>query len=152
MKEPIRRYVALVKKLFIVFSVVMIFFIMNALVFAFSGYLVFKILAPAAIVLYFTVYGLYALRVQMGTAIGIEVTNEVVHVKTKRKTFTYDVRCGCKSVKVKKNRFICIFETQDSRDSFIFYRKVPFAKAYEEGFTEEDIARFYSAALRTEED
>lgn len=91
------------------------------------------------------VYGVYSFRVSMGTVIGIEVTAKVVHLYTKRKTFTYDAHMGCVAVKVKRNRYVCTFETQDSRDSFLFYRHAPFSKYSDEQFTEEDIVSFCPA-------
>ena len=140
-KALIVNYVRLVKKLFVIFSCVMLPAVMVCLIFAFGGSIAFCILAPALIIAYLTVYALYALRVSMGIVLGAEVTESVVHLKTKRKTFTYDARCGCVGVKVKKNKFVCTFRTQTSEDTFTFLRRVPFAKRYEEGFGEDEMRR-----------
>lgn len=90
-------------------------------------------------------YGAYALQVSMGTVIGLETTAKVVHLYTKRKTFTYDIRMGCVAVKVKGSRYLCTFETQDSRDKFTFYKHAPFSKYTDGQFTEEDIRSFCPA-------
>lgn len=144
-KPCVVRYVRLVKKLFIAVSCIFLPAIMVCLVFAFSGAMAFWIITPALLVAYLVLYGFYAMRVSMGTAVGIEVTGEVVHVKTPRKTFTYDVKRGCVAVSVKSNRYVCTFQTIDSRDSFLFYRRPPFSKPYEQAFTDEEIASFYPA-------
>lgn len=148
-KAGIVKYVSIMKKLFVMFSIVALPAIMVCLIFAFSDAIAFQIIAPVAIAVYLFVYGAYALRVSMGTVIGIEVTAQVVHLRTKRKTFTYDVKRGCVAMKVTKRRFVGTFETQDSREKFVFYRRVLFSKWSEEQFTPEEIARFYPA-LETE--
>lgn len=91
------------------------------------------------------VYGLYSMRISMGTVIGLEITDKLVYLHTKRKIFTYDVKMGCVAVKVKGNRYICTFETQDSRDKFTFYRHAPFSKYSDAQFTEDDISAFCPA-------
>lgn len=142
-KPAVLNFVKIWKKLFILFSIVAIPGIMVCLVFAFMKAMAFWIIAPAAILIYLTVYAVYALHISMGAAIGFEATDKVVHVITKRKTYTYDVKRGCVDVKVTKRKFVCTFETQNSRDKFTFYRRVMFAKRYEEQFTPEEIASFY---------
>ncbi len=92
-----------------------------------------------------TVYGFYTMRVSLGTVLGLEMNDRVVYLHTKRKIFTYDVKMGCVAVKVKGNKFICTFETQDSRDKFIFYRHAPFSKYSDKQFTEDDISAFCPA-------
>ena len=143
MKEGIQKFVKIIKRLFIVYSIVVLFATMVCGVFAFNKVFAFYFVTPVLIVAWLVVYGLYAMRVSMGTVIGIEVTNEVVHLKTKRKTYTYDREHGCEKIKIKGNKFIGTFSTQKSRDSFIFYRRVLFTSYHEEQFTVEDIARFY---------
>ena len=143
MKEGILKYVNTVKKLFIVFSVVVLSAFMVSAVFAFNRFAAFYIITPALLLLWLVIYGLYAMRVSMGTVIGIEIAGEVVHVKTKRRTYTYDLEHGCESIKVKNNKFIGTFATDRSRDKFIFYRRVLFSRYHEEQFTIEDIARFF---------
>ena len=102
---------------------------MVLLVFAFNGTALGKpiFFSAAAVVLigYFIAYGFYTMRVSLGTVLGIETTNEVVHLHTARKTYTYDVRMGCVGVKEHRNRFVAVFRTQDSRDSFTFYKHAP---------------------------
>ncbi len=142
-KPAILNYVKIWKKFFVLFSIVAIPALMVCLVFAFMKAMAFWIITPAIFVVYLTVYGFYALRISMGAAIGFETTDKVVHVITKRKTYTYDVKRGCVGVKATKRRFVCTFETQDSTDKFTFYRRVMFAKRYEEQFTPEEIASFY---------
>ena len=134
-KADIVRFVKIVKRLFLIFSVFAIAAEMVLLVFAFMGYLGCIIGACALGVGYIVVYAVYALRLSMGAALGIDVTDKVVHVKTKRKIFTYDVKRGCVGVKVKRNKFVATFETQDSRDSFTFYRRVWFSPHGAEQFT-----------------
>ena len=143
MKEGILKFVKIIKRLFIAFTALMVLAIMVSFVFAFNKVFAVYFIAPGLLVAWLVVYGLYAMRVSMGTVIGIEVTNEVVHLKTKRKTYTYDRERGCENIKVKGNQFIGTFATERSRDKFIFYRRVPFTKYHEEQFTIEDIARFY---------
>ncbi len=142
-KADIVRFVKIVKRLFFVFSIVAIFAEMILLVFSFMNYLGCIIAACVLGVGYLALYGVYALRVSMGTVIGIDVTDKVVHVKTKRKTWTYDVKRGCVGMKVKRNKFVATFQTQDSRDSFIFYRRVWFSPHGEEQFTADEIRMFY---------
>ena len=144
-KDGIVKYVGIVKKLFLALSFVAIPAFMVCLVLAFSGFKPFAFVAPAVGVGYLVIYGFYAMRVSMGTVLGVEVTDKVVHLKTKRKTFTYDVKRGCVGVKIYNNRFVCIFQTQDSRDGFIFYRRVLFSKYSEEQFTRDDLRAFYPA-------
>lgn len=142
-KKGVLKFVKIVKRLFIAMSVILLPLIMICLVYAVSGYAAFWIITPVLVVAYFVAYGFYAMRLSMGTVTGVEITDKVVHVRTPRKTFTYDVRMGCIGVKVKKNAFVCTFQTQDSRDTFIFYRRVLFSPSYQEQFTREEVARFY---------
>ena len=142
-KADIVRFVKIVKRIFLAFSVVAIAAEMILLVFAFMGYLGCIIAACAVGVGYIAIYAVYALRTSMGTVLGMEVTDKVVHVKTKRRIFTYDVKRGCVGVKVRKNRFVATFETQDSRDSFTFYRRVLFSPHGGEQFTADEIRMFY---------
>ena len=150
-KADIVRFVKIVKRLFLIFSVFAIAAEMVLLVFAFMGYLGCIIGACALGVGYIVVYAVYALRLSMGAALGIDVTDKVVHVKTKRKIFTYDVKRGCVGVKVKRNKFVATFETQDSRDSFTFYRRVWFSPHGAEQFTADEIRMFYPALEEDEE-
>ena len=143
MKEGILRYVKIIKRLYVAFCIVMGIALMVSMVFAFNKVFAFYFIAPVLAVVWLTVYGLYALRVSMGTVIGIEVTNEVVHLKTKRKTYTYDRERGCENIKVKGNKFVGTFANNKTRDKFIFYRRVLFSKYQDEQFTAADIARFY---------
>ena len=106
MKEGILRYVNTVKKLFVAFSVVVLGAFMVSAVFAFNKFFAFYFIAPALLLLWLVVYGLYAMRVSLGTVIGIEITKQVVHLKTKRKTYTYDVQNGCENIQVKGNKFV----------------------------------------------
>ncbi len=148
MKQPpsILRYVDVVRKCFIALSCIVLPGIMVCAVFAFAGDLAFRIVTPVLLIAYLVVYGWYALRVSMGTVIGLETTEDVVHVRTKRRTFTYDVRAGCVRVRETKHAYIVSFRTQTAQDSFLFYRRAPFSKPYETAFTAEDIARFYQPA------
>ena len=140
------KYTAVMKKLFIAFSVVMIPVIMLLLLFGVNGtdigMPIFLSAAAVALVLYFIVYGYYTMRVTLGTVLGVETTNEVVHLHTARKTYTYDVHMGCVQLKEHKNRFVAVFETQDSRDSFVFFKHAPFSAFSDAQFTAEDISRF----------
>ena len=142
-KEKLLKFVKLARKLFIILSCVAIPALMVCLVFAFMGAMAFWIITPVVFVGYLALYAVYAMYFSMGVVIGVEVTDKVVHIKTKRKTFTYDVHMGCVDMKVYKNRFVGTFQTQDSRDKFTFYRRVPFGKMYEEQFTVHEVAAFY---------
>ena len=142
-KQGIVKYAKIMKRLFVVMSIVVLPLFMLCLVYAFMGFAAFWIITPVLGVGYLTAYGFYAMRLSMGTVTGIEVTDKVVHVKTPRKTFTYDVRMGCIAVRVKKNKFICTFRTEDSKDTFLFYRRVLFSPYYQEQFTKEEVAQFY---------
>ncbi len=142
-KNTVRRYVDIMKKLFIGFSVIAIPSFMVCLVYAFSGFAAFYFITPVIGVVYLTVYAFYALRISMGTVYGTEITDKVVHLQTKRKVFTYDVKSGCVGVKVKKSKFIATFQTQDSRDKFVFPRRFVFFGNGEEQFSEDEIRSFY---------
>jgi hypothetical protein len=144
-KTGIRKYVTVLRNLFIAFSIVVIPAFLACLSLAFCRFAAFYILAPAVGISYFVVYGLYAMRVSMGTVIAVETTDRVVHLRTRRKTFTYDLNGGCVAVSVYKNRFVCTFESENARDRFVFYRYVPFTPRYEEQFTAEEIGLFYPA-------
>lgn len=145
MKEQpfVIRYVRAMKRCILLLSCIAIPAIMVCAVFAFLGYIGFWIVTPVALVAYLALYGWYALRVSMGTVIGTEVTDTVVHVKTKCTVYTYDVKSGCIAVRQKKNCWIATFRTQTSQDSFIFYRRAPFSRPYETAFTQEDIDAFW---------
>ena len=87
-KESIANYVRIMKKLFVIFSCFMIVAIMVSLTFAFSQFVAFYVIAPLLIVAYLVAYGFYAIRVSMSVVIAVEVTDLVIHLKTKRRTFT----------------------------------------------------------------
>lgn len=142
-KEGVRRYVQIMKKLFLIFSFIAIPAFMVCLVFAFSGFPVFVYIAPAVGLVYLVVYGCYAMCVSMGTVIGIEITDKILHIKTKRKTFSYDVHSGCVGMKVTDRKFVGTFETQTSRDKFTFYRRVLFSRYSDEQFTVDEIRLFF---------
>lgn len=143
MKEGVQRYVSIMKKLFLIFSFIAIPAFMTCLVFAFSGFSVFIYISPAVGVLYLAVYGFYAMFVSMGTVIGMEITDKMIHIKTKRKTFSYDVHAGCVDMKVTDRKFVGTFETQTSRDKFTFYRRVLFSRYSDEQFTVDEIRLFF---------
>lgn len=142
------KYVSVMKKLIVIALVLAVVIAFPCLVLGLhasgGAKIIFLVVAALVLVAYFVFYAFYALNVSMGTVLEIEVTDKVVHLITKRKTFTYDVKMGCVAVKAKGNRYVCTFETQDSRDKFIFYRRAPFTSFSDEGFTEEDIRRFYT--------
>lgn len=145
MKEGVVKYVKIVKRLFIAFSVVALPALMVSLVFALNGIWACYIVAPVILLVWLVVYALYAMYVSMGAVLGVEIAGGSVNVKTKRKSFTYDVDGGCIDVKVKKNSFVCTFRNRNSQDKFIFYRRVLFSKYSEEQFTSDDIRPFYPA-------
>lgn len=149
-KPAIEKYVGIMKRLFLLFSAVTLPALMVCFVFALLKYAAFWIISPVLAVLWFTVYGLYAMHVSMGTVLGMEITDKVIHLRTKRRTYTYDARSGCVAVKATKRKFVATFETQDSRDKFVFYRRVLFAKSFEEQFTPSEIALFYPAVEEME--
>ncbi len=143
-KPPaLEKYVRSVKKAFVIFSCFALPAMMVCAVFAFLGYVGFWFVLPAVIVVYLVVYGYYAMYVSMGTVIALEVTDQVVHLTTKRKIFTYDVQGGCIGVKAKNGKYVATFRTHDSQDSFIFYTHVPFSRHYEAAFDKEDLRAFY---------
>ena len=141
------KYVRRMKLLFIAFTVFMVPAIMVFLVYAFNtegNYrIIFSVASACAILLFLCVYTFYALQVTLGTVIALQRTDKVVHLTTKRKVFTYDAVMGCVDVKGKRRKFVCTFETQDSRDKFIFYVRAPFSSFSDTQFTEEDIRGFY---------
>ena len=143
-QPTVLRYVRSMKKAMVIFSFFAIPAIMVCAVFAFLNYIGFWIVTPVAVIAYLAVYAVYALRVSMGTVIGLEVTNDVVHVKTKRAVYTYDVRSGCVGVRKKKHGWVATFRTQDAQDCFTFYSRAPFAKPYETAFTQADIDSFWN--------
>ena len=147
-KQGAVKYVRLMRKLFTALSCVALPVFMVLLVFAFNGTAHGKpiFFSAAAVVLigYFIAYGFYTMRVSLGTVLGIETTNEVVHLHTARKTYTYDVRMGCVGVKEHRNRFVAVFRTQDSRDNFTFYKHAPFSSFSDGQFSSGDISRFFS--------
>lgn len=142
-KAGIVRYVRTVKKLFIAFSAVSIPLFFVSLTFAVAGYTAFFLIAPALGILYFALYAVYALRVSMGTVIGVELTEDTIRLKTPRKTFSYDARSGCIGVKKKGKKFIATFCTANSKDSFIFYNRVLFSPYGEEQFTIKEMTVIY---------
>ena len=152
MKEQpvILRYVRFVKKLFVALSCVVIPALMVCGVFAFIGYVGFWIVTPVLLVAYLAVYGWYALRVSMGTAVGTEITKEVVHIKTKRGIYTYDVRTGCVAIRETSRGWVATFRTQTSQESYIFYRRPPLSKPYETAFTAADIDAFWHGGAEAE--
>lgn len=105
-KEGIVRYVRTVRKLLIAFSAVAVPLFFVCLTFAIARYAAFWIITPVLGVLYFTLYGVYVMRVSLGTVLGVQLTEELIYVKTLRKTFAYDRREGCVSV-TKKGKKIC---------------------------------------------
>ena len=149
------KYVRRIKAAYTLFSALFIVAFMVLLVFAFNGSDVGKpvFFSVAAVLLigYFISYGLYTSRVTLGTVLGIETTDLVVHLHTPRKTYTYDVRMGCVGAREYKNRFVAVFETQDSRDSFIFYKHAPLSSYADGQFTLSDIARFASGSPESSE-
>ena len=142
MKAPIVRYVNLIRRICTVILAVLFVCTMISLLFAFNRYIGFMILAPVFFILFLALYGVYAVKIGLNTVIGLEVTEEVIHVKTRRKTFTFDAG-SCSGVKETDRKFVCTFLSEGASDSFTFLRRVPFAKAGEEGFTEEDIRLVY---------
>lgn len=149
-KEGVARYVTIMRRMFIGFAVVMIPAALICFAYAFSGYIGFWIISAALVVALIAAYCVYAMYVSMGAVVGFEITDKVLHVKTRRKTFTYDAGMGCVGVKVSRKKFIATFETRDSRDKFIFYRKVWFSKHFEEQFTVEEIKLFYPELAEVE--
>ena len=145
-KEGVVKYVNIVKRLFMAFSIVMIPFFLFCLFLAVRPYAAFWIITPAVAVLYFVVYGFYAMRVSMGTALGFQIVGSTVRVQTKRKTFIYDLSDGEIFVKESSRKYIVTFRADGAQDSFIFYRRVAFTPYHEEQFTKEDIRLIYSAA------
>ncbi len=137
-------YVRRMKKIFVIFSCFAIPALMVCGVFAFLGYVGFWFVLPAALIVYLALYAFYAMYVSMGTVLSVEVTEQVVHVVTKRKTFTYDAG-SCVAVRAKSGRYVATFRGNDSQDSFIFYTRVPFTGRYEGAFTKEDLRAFYPA-------
>lgn len=140
------KFVKLMKILFLLLTIVIVpvVMIMTALACNVKGLpcVILSVSVAVLVVFWLTVYGFYALRVSMGTVLGTEITAKVVHLHTNRKIFTYDVKMGCVAVKVRKNRFVCTFETQDSRDKFTFYRHAPFSKYSDGQFSADDVAAF----------
>lgn len=156
MKDKVRgersgsvKYVKLMGRLFLCWSIVLLPTLMIFLVLAFNTKgtecVLYSIGSALLALAFFVSYGFYTFRVTLGTVIGLEQTDKVVHLHTKRKTFTYDAHMGCVEVKVKRNRYVCVFETQDSRDSFLFYRHAPFSKYSDGQYTDRDIAGFCPA-------
>ena len=144
-KEGIVRYVRTVRKLLIAFSAVAVPLFFVCLTFAIARYAAFWIVTPVLGVLYFTVYGVYVMRVSLGTVLGIQLTEELIYVKTLRKTFAYDRREGCVSVTKKGKKYVATFRTQDAQDSFLFYSRVLFSPYCEEQFTAEEMSMIYPA-------
>lgn len=141
MKEGVLKYVKIMKRLWLVFSIVAIPALMVFIVMAINDVNrpLFIALAVVLGLAYFILYGFYTVNVTLGAVMQIEVNKKVFYLKTSRKTFTYDLRQGCVGMKVYKNRFVGTFRTQDSEDKFIFYRRVLFSPYSEEQFTPDDI-------------
>ena len=149
-KRGPEKYVSVVKIALIVLSIAVfpVIMVLTAVAFHLEDTLprvVYSIVIAVLALGWLVAYGFYAMRVSMGTVLGVETNEKVVYLHTKRKIFTYDVKMGCVAVKVKGNRYICTFETQDSRDKFTFYRHAPFSKYSDEQFTDEDISSFCPA-------
>ena len=147
-KEGSVHYVRTMKKVFTIFSACFFVFWMLLTMLAFNGTELGKpilfSLSAVLLVGWFVLYAFYTNRITLGTVLGIETTNEVVHLHTARKTYTYDVHIGCVSVKKHRNRFVAVFETQDSRDSFTFFKHAPFSTFSDGQFSSDDISRFFA--------
>ena len=141
------KFVRFTSRLFIVLSIIVLpaLMIIFALAVNLPGTarIVYAVSGVTTAIVYFVIYGFYAMTVSMGTVIGIEYTDMVVHLTTKRKVFTYDVKMGCVNVKRKGKRFICTFRAQNTQDKFVFWTKAPFTRYSDEQFTENDIRAFY---------
>lgn len=140
------KFVKRATKLFIALSVVALPALMVILALAVNTrgapQVIYSVSGAGIALIYFVIYGLYAMKVSMGTVICLETTNQVVHLTTKRKVFTYDVKMGCVRVRKKGAKYLCTFRTQDSEDTFIFWTHAPFSKYIDEQFQEEDIRKF----------
>jgi len=144
-KAGIVKYVKIMKRLTRIVSILLIVALMVFLVFAFNRVAgtAFIWAAVAAGVLLFVLYGFYEWKFSMGAVLEVTFSDQCVYLKTQRKTYTYDLVGGCVDMKVTKRKFVGTFETQDSSDSFVFYRHVPFTPYGEEQFTYGDMRRFY---------
>ena len=144
------KYVSVVKIALIIFSIAVfpVIMVLTAVACNLEDTLprvVYSIVIAVLALGWLIAYGFYAMRVSMGTVLEVETNEKVVYLYTKRKVFTYDVKMGCVAVKVKGNRYICTFETQDSRDKFTFYRHAPFSKYSDAQFSDDDISSFCPA-------
>lgn len=140
------KYVRRVRCIFMIAAVAVFFalMILLALAVGLSGTprIVYGCSAGALLLLFLVGYGSYEMGVSMGTVLSVEITEQVVHLTTRRKVFTYDVKRGCVGVKRTHNRFVCTFETQNSRDKFSFYTHAPLSAYGDSQFSEEDIRAF----------
>ena len=150
MKACIVRYIRIVKYIVTAICAALGVFSMVCLVFAFNRYLGFIILAPVAILSFLIVDGVYAVKFSLNIVLGVELGAQTVLIKTKRKTFTYGLD-ECVGVREDRKKYVCTFQTQDSKDTFTFLKHAPFSKPYEEGFTDEDICLFYPEYGKEEE-
>lgn len=141
------RFVRITSRLFIALSAIVLPALMIIFALAVNlsgtGRIIYAVVGVVMAIVYFVIYGFYAMTVSMGTVIGIEYTEMVVHLTTKRKVFTYDVKMGCVNVKRKGKRYICTFRAQNAQDKFVFWTKAPFTRFSDEQFTENDIRTFY---------
>lgn len=145
MKTGVARYVKIMRSLFVAFCVIAVPALMISLSLAVNleDKALWICVSVAVALLFFVAYGFYTMNVAMGTVVEVQCTDRMIYLKTPRKTYSYDAESGCVSVRVYKNKFVGVFETQDSRDKFVFYRRVLFSKYHEVQFTEDDIRPFY---------
>ncbi len=142
MKTPIVRYLKFVKNIVTFLCVALGIAIFISLGFAFSGYIGFMIIAPALMVVFLVIYGIYAVKFSLDLVLAVECGSKTLVITTKRKSFTFGLD-ACTDVKETDRKYVCTFRTETSEDKFTFLKRAPFMKPYETCFTEEDIRTFY---------
>lgn len=145
MKAGVAKYVKIMKRLMFACGAILLPTLMVLLVFTVNsenkGLFISLVVVDA--LLFFTLYGFYTVRVSLGAVLQLETNSKMMYLKTSRKVFSYDLKRECVKMKIYPNRFVATFRTQDSEDSFTFYRHVPFTPYQEEQFTMEEMRQIF---------
>lgn len=157
MKEGILSYLKKAKTIYTVLNV--IFFLLIGVSFVvltqFYMYMGMLILFGAILVvtlgLFIAIHIIYNNKVAMGTVFEYVVEKNTITLRTPKKNFTYDLTNGCKSVVKKGGKYVCLFVDASYADTFIFYKRPPFAKNYETQFSDDDIRVFFPSFVSLRE-
>lgn len=158
MKEGILSYLKKAKTLYTVLNVICFLLIGISFVMLTQVYnkyigliIVFGSILVVALGLFIAMHIVYNSKVAMGTVFEYIVERGTITLRTPKKDFTYDLAEGCKSVVKKGGKYVCLFVDGTYADTFIFYKRVPFAKNYDDQFSDDDIRVFFPSFVSLRE-